>query len=65
MVGRGKKSLDLGFENFVRVVIPSYFAIVVQTHSRLPYYFLTQLFLQVVGRKKEFMKLNIGNVLAI
>ena len=62
MVGLEKKSLDLGFENFVGGVSPPCFGIVVRTHSRLLYSFLTQFFLQIAVRKKEYMELNVRNV---
>ena len=42
----------------------SCFEIIVQTHARLLYSFLTQIFLLLVDHHKEFMKLNVGMVVS-
>ena len=62
MVGLEKQSKDHGFGNFVEHFSLSRFGIVTWTQGRLRNSFLKKIFLPLVDLDKEYMKLNVGQV---
>ena len=49
-------------ENLVEMMSPTCFEIVAQFHKRLPYSFLTQIFLQLDVLEKKHMKFGVGRI---
>ena len=58
-----KVSMKLGSGNFVKIVSQSYSIFVFGTQVRLQYFFLTQIYLHLVGLEKKDMKQNFEKIM--
>ena len=56
--------MSMILENLVKMMSPTCFEIVAQFHERLPYSFLTQIFLQLDVLEKEYMEFNMGRIVS-
>jgi len=56
------KKMSMTLEILVEMMSPICFEIVAQFHERLPYSFLTQIFLQFYVLEKEHMKFDVGRI---
>jgi len=55
--------LSLNLENIMELGSPTFFEIVAQFYERLPYSFLTLIFLQLDVVEKEYMKFYVGKIM--